>query len=247
MLRRARRPAGERDPRRQQRARPRDRPPRGQAHAGGAARARRARATLYAAMLARRVRDRAAAVAARVADARGCCCRWLALPLAVRARAHRAHAHRRAVAERRAGAAPGMLQLLFCVLLSAGHPRELMDGSRSRARRCALRRRRCATAYGELAERELLAAALDGERRRRRLRRGGAARALRRRVARARAARRSSATRPVAARRRRPRRRASSLDACRAVDRPAAGAGRGRPRAVGPRRPPRGHAGGASC
>ena len=40
VLRGAGRPAGERDPRRQQRARPRDRPPRGQAHAGGAARAR---------------------------------------------------------------------------------------------------------------------------------------------------------------------------------------------------------------
>ena len=40
VLRGAGRAAGERDPGRQQRARPRDRPPRGQAHARGAARAR---------------------------------------------------------------------------------------------------------------------------------------------------------------------------------------------------------------
>ena len=53
------------------------------------------------------------------------CRRWLllpllALPLAVPVVRDRAHAHRRAVAQRRAGAAPGMLQLAFCVLLSAG-------------------------------------------------------------------------------------------------------------------------------
>ena len=77
-LRGARRAAGERDPRRQQRARPRDRPPRGQAHAGGAARAR-AHARPVRGDARRRVPDRAAAVAARLdgrvaaaAVARGC-------------------------------------------------------------------------------------------------------------------------------------------------------------------------------
>ena len=41
---------------------------------------------LYAAMLAGAFLTRAAAVGARLDDARGCCCRWLAIPLAVRRR-----------------------------------------------------------------------------------------------------------------------------------------------------------------
>ena len=99
-----------------------------------------------------RVRHRAAAVGRSARRCRrGCCCRWLALPLAVPVVADRAHAHRRPVAQRRAGAAPGMLQLAFCVLLSAGLLLELMAGSRvSAGRGCALRAPLRA-AWGELA------------------------------------------------------------------------------------------------
>ena len=94
-----------RDPRGQQRARPRDRPARGQADARGAARARRARAALYAAMVYGAFADRAAAVAARRRRCRrGCCCRWLALPLAVPVVRIVRNAHRRAGAQRRARA-----------------------------------------------------------------------------------------------------------------------------------------------
>ena len=64
-VRGAGRPAGERDPRRQQRARHRHRPPRGQAHARGAPRAR-AHARAVHRDAHRRLPRRAAAVAARL-------------------------------------------------------------------------------------------------------------------------------------------------------------------------------------
>ena len=73
---------------------------------------------LYVAMVGGRVRDRAAAVAARLAVA-------VAAAVAARraaggaGRADGAHAHRRAGAQRRAGR-DGQLQLAFCLLLSAG-------------------------------------------------------------------------------------------------------------------------------
>ena len=110
-------PAGERDPRRQQRARPRDRPARGQAHAGRAARAR-AHARAVRRDARGRVRDRAAAVGARLDDA-WLLLPWLALPLAV--------GLVRVVRTRVDGpslngalARTGALQLLFCLLFAAG-------------------------------------------------------------------------------------------------------------------------------
>ena len=69
----------------------------------------------------RRVRVRAAAVAARLGRAVRVAGAAAAGAAARRAgRADRAHDDRRAVAERRAWLGPGMLQLVFCALLSAG-------------------------------------------------------------------------------------------------------------------------------
>ena len=123
--RRAGRPAGRRDPGRQQRARHRHRPPRRQAHAGGAAgpRARARRCTRRwstAPSCSRRCRG-----SLGCAQRRGCCCvlvarRWRST-------------WSRTVRTRTDGptlngalARTGMLQLAFCVLLAAGDPAELM-------------------------------------------------------------------------------------------------------------------------
>ena len=189
----------------------------------------RARDAVRAAMLAR-LRDRAAAVGAR-------------RPLAVAAAAVAGAAARRAAgaascATRADGpslngalARTGMLQLVFCVLLSRG-----LLSRADTARRVALgplrAARAAADAWGELRERELLRVRLrwpDGLRRGR----GGAAGALRRRLARrgARRARRlrgASLRAPATPTRRRARRLRGRARL------PQALAG-GRPRAVGSR------------
>ena len=109
------------DPGRQQRARPRDRPARRQAHARRAARARRARAALYAAMVY--VAFLTAPVpwllGRRRPVRRGCCCRgWRSRS---RCRSCGSCATRTdGPSLNGALARTGMLQLVFCVLLSAG-------------------------------------------------------------------------------------------------------------------------------
>ena len=153
------RAAGRGDPRRQQRARPRDRPARGQAHAGGAARAASARAGCYA-------RDASGAFATAPLPwllggdlAPGCCCRWLALPLAaplVRIVRNRTDGP----ALNGALAGTGRLQLAFCVA-ALGRAAPRADDAALASRAVARAARAAAAAWGELRERELLRVRLD--------------------------------------------------------------------------------------
>ena len=118
----------------------------------GSGRDARARAVRGDGLRARSSTAPIAVAARRHACRRGCCCRWLALPLAAPVVRIVRNAHRRAVAQRRARRRPGMLQLVFCVLLSAGHPRELMAELAGPRARCAARcARRCAAAWGDAA------------------------------------------------------------------------------------------------
>ena len=195
--RRAGRAARQRDPRRQQRARPRDRPARGQADAGGAARARARRGRCTRRWSRGAFLTRAAAVGARLA---------LALAAARLAGDPARRCRSCGIVRTRtdgpslngALAGTGRLQLAFCVLLSAGlcWRAEPMPRSRSPRSGCALRAP-LRTAWGELRERELLRVRLRVGRRRLGRRRGGAARALRRRAARRRWRRRWTPTRRV--------------------------------------------------
>ena len=166
----------------QQHARPGDRPAGGQADAGGAARARpRARRCTRRWSTARSLTG-AAGLGARRRPAcrRGCCCRWLALPLApplVRDRAQ-PHGRRRRSTARSRGT--GMLQLVFCVLLSRRACCCRADRSRSApvAQRLAPRRAR---RLGRAARARVPARAARLRPGRLGRGRGGAARALRRR------------------------------------------------------------------
>ncbi len=143
-----------------------------------------ARATLYTAMLAGAFVTRAAAVGVRVDDARGCCCRWAAIPLAVRLVADRAHAHRRPVAERRAGEDRARCSCCSACCSPPGSSRAAASAREARARaarRCALTRPlRDLLRRGSPSASWSLVALTDADGVDR-LRRGGAAGGLRRR------------------------------------------------------------------
>ena len=145
---------GERDPRRQQRPRPRDRPARRQAHAGRAARAR-ARAYPVRTHGLRRLPRPRRCPGWRGRCRPGCCCRWCSLPLAVSLVRVVRRARRRTDAQRGAGARPGMLAARVLRAAVGGAAAELMD-VRVATVTLTARATRCATASGILRERELL-------------------------------------------------------------------------------------------
>ena len=191
--------------------------------------------TLYAgdARAARSSRRRCRGCSARCRP--GCCCRWLAIPLAVPLVRTVRDAHRRAVAQRRARrhrAAPA--RLLRAAVGRAA--RELSGAAALEVVPVRLRLRApLRTAWGELRERELLRVRLAWARRRLRAGRGRAARALRRRAAR-RGRGGARRLRGGAARRRAATPSRGDLLAACAAERDAPAGARGdRPRALGPR------------
>ena len=186
---------------------------------------------LYAAMVAGAFVTAQLPVAASARCRRGCCCALLALPLAVPVvRVVRTRTDGPALNGALARTGPAAARVLPAAL--GGHPGELMGLDRRGASRCA-----CATplraAWGTLRERQLLRVRLRGAT-------TGSSAAARRR--------RWSPTTAYRSRRCAPRSTptpcwrgeradgASCSTACRAERRPAAGARRRRPRAVGPRR-----------
>ena len=184
-VRGAGRPAGERDPGRQQRARPRDRPPRGQAHARGAP-GTRAHAHAVHGDGRRRVPVRAAAVGARLDD--GVAVALLGGdPAGARHDQRREHPHRRARAERRAGedgrAAAGLLPAVRgrASWPAAGSAREAEQSGGTLLRLARASAELLRSGQGARAPERVA----DRRGRRERLRRGGAAGALRRRERRA--------------------------------------------------------------
>ena len=133
---------------------------------------------LYTAMVVVGVPDRAAAVGARLDDARGCCCRGAASRWRSRVV--------RIVRTRTDGpslngalAATGALQLVFCLLFAAGDPRQRRHRPTLQLeleRRTLTLATPLETSYGAVRERELSIVALTDADGRRRLRRSGAAR-----------------------------------------------------------------------
>ena len=113
---------------------------------------------LYAAMVARRVPDRAAAVAVRRSMARvaAAAAGWRSRSR-VAGRADRAHAHRRARRSTARSRGPACCSWSSACCSPPGILAELSRGGARPSSRCGCAaRRRCATAWGELAERELL-------------------------------------------------------------------------------------------
>ena len=164
MLRGPGRAAGERDPRRQQRPRPRHRPPGRQAHARGAARPR-AHARAVRGDDRRRLPDSRRCLGSLGSLTRWLLLPWLRVPLAVRRHRDGPHPHRRAVAQPGAradrDAAARVLRAARGRLLALRHRRR-----EGRAQRRMLELRACAgTVHGLGASSRARAAAVRAHRR----------------------------------------------------------------------------------